>query len=78
MEVIVTEEEFKVALATMNEETEEETLKRVLMTNVELFERLLELHEFLEENDLTQSDFQKWKKEKYERNYHGLSTYLSQ
>jgi len=66
----VTEEEFKVALATMNEETEEETLKRVLMTNVELFERLLELHEFLEENDLTQSDFQKWKKEKYERNYH--------
>jgi|TARA_R100001224_G_scaffold113202_1_gene97773 hypothetical protein len=70
MEVIVTEEEFKVALATMNEETEEETLKRVLMTNVELFERLLELHEFLEENDLTQSDFQKWKKEKYERNYH--------
>jgi hypothetical protein len=70
MEVIVTEEEFKVALATMNEETEEETLKRVLMTNVELFERLLELHEFMEENDLTQSDFQKWKKEKYERNYH--------
>jgi len=66
----VTEEEFKVALATMNEETEEETLKRVLMTNVELFERLLELHEFMEENDLTQSDFQKWKKEKYERNYH--------
>jgi len=66
----VTEEEFKVALATMNEETEEETLKRVLMTNVELFERLLELHEFLEENDLTQSDFQKWKKQKYERNYH--------
>ncbi len=66
----MTEEEFKVALATMNEETEEETLKRVLMTNVELFERLLELHEFLEENDLTQSDFQKWKKEKYERNYH--------
>lgn len=62
----MTEEEFKVALATMNEETEEETLKRVLMTNVELFERLLELHEFLEENDLTQSDFQKWKKEKYE------------
>ena len=55
----MTEEEFKVALATMNEETEEETLKRVLMTNVELFERLLELHEFLEENDLTQSDFQK-------------------
>tara|TARA_R100000988_G_scaffold100763_1_gene72080 strand:+ start:813 stop:1025 length:213 start_codon:yes stop_codon:yes gene_type:complete len=70
MEVIVTEEEFKVALATMNEETEEETLQRVLVTNVELFERLLELHEFLEENDLTQSDFQKWKKEKYERNYH--------
>jgi len=70
MEVIVTEEEFKVALATMNEETEEETIKRVLITNVELFERLLELHEFLEENDLTQSDFQKWKKEKYERNYH--------
>tara|TARA_R100001463_G_scaffold6874_2_gene22233 strand:- start:637 stop:849 length:213 start_codon:yes stop_codon:yes gene_type:complete len=70
MEVMVTEEEFKVALATMNEETEEETLKRVLMTNVELFERLLELHEFLEENDLTQSDFQKWKKQKYERNYH--------
>ena len=70
MEVIVTEEEFKVALATMNEETEEETLKRVLTTNVELFERLLELHEFLEENDLTQSDFQKWKKQKYERNYH--------
>ena len=67
---MVTEEEFKVALATMNEETEEETLKRVLMTNVELFERLLELHEFMEENDLTQSDFQKWKKEKYERNYH--------
>ena len=67
---MVTEEEFKVALATMNEETEEETLKRVLMTNVELFERLLELHEFLEENDLTQSDFQKWKKQKYERNYH--------
>jgi len=66
----VTEEEFKVALATMNEETEEETLQRVLITNVELFERLLELHEFLEENDLTQSDFQKWKKEKYERNYH--------
>jgi len=66
----VTEEEFKVALATMNEETEEETLKRVLMTNVELFERLLELHEFMEENDLTQSDFQKWKKQKYERNYH--------
>ena len=66
----MTEEEFKVALATMNEETEEETLKRVLMTNVELFERLLELHEFLEENDLTQSDFQKWKKQKYERNYH--------
>ena len=66
----MTEEEFKVALATMNEETEEETLKRVLMTYVELFERLLELHEFLEENDLTQSDFQKWKKEKYERNYH--------
>ena len=66
----MTEEEFKVALATMNEETEEETLKRVLMTNVELFERLLELHEFLEENDLTQSDYQKWKKEKYERNYH--------
>jgi len=66
----VTEEEFKVALATMNEETEEETLQRVLVTNVELFERLLELHEFLEENDLTQSDFQKWKKEKYERNYH--------
>ncbi len=66
----MTEEEFKVALATMNEETEEETLKRVLMTNVELFERLLELHEFMEENDLTQSDFQKWKKEKYERNYH--------
>ena len=65
MEVIVTEEEFKVALATMNEETEEETIKRVLITNVELFERLLELHEFLEENDLTQSDFQKWKKEKY-------------
>tara|TARA_R100001224_G_scaffold109762_1_gene87581 strand:+ start:1234 stop:1446 length:213 start_codon:yes stop_codon:yes gene_type:complete len=70
MEVIVTEEEFKVALATMSEETEEETLQRVLVTNVELFERLLELHEFLEENDLTQSDFQKWKKEKYERNYH--------
>ena len=70
MEDIVTEEEFKVALATMNEETEEETLQRVLITNVELFERLLELHEFLEENDLTQSDFQKWKKEKYERNYH--------
>ena len=66
----MTEEEFKVALATMNEETEEETLKRVLMTNVELFERLLELHEFLEENDLTQSDFQRWKKEKYERSYH--------
>jgi len=66
----VTEEEFKVALATMSEETEEETLQRVLVTNVELFERLLELHEFLEENDLTQSDFQKWKKEKYERNYH--------
>lgn len=66
----MTEEEFKVALATMNEETEEETLQRVLITNVELFERLLELHEFLEENDLTQSDFQKWKKEKYERNYH--------
>lgn len=66
----MTEEEFKVALATMNEETEEETLKRVLTTNVELFERLLELHEFLEENDLTQSDFQKWKKQKYERNYH--------
>ena len=66
----MTEEEFKVALATMNEETEEETLKRVLTTNVELFERLLELHEFMEENDLTQSDFQKWKKEKYERNYH--------
>lgn len=66
----MTEEEFKVALATMNEETEEETLQRVLVTNVELFERLLELHEFLEENDLTQSDFQKWKKEKYERNYH--------
>ena len=66
----MTEEEFKVALATMNEETEEETIKRVLITNVELFERLLELHEFLEENDLTQSDFQKWKKEKYERNYH--------
>ena len=66
----MTEEEFKVALATMNEETEEETLKRVLMTNVELFERLLELHEFMEENDLTQSDFQRWKKEKYERNYH--------
>ena len=66
----MTEEEFKVALATMNEESEEETLKRVLTTNVELFERLLELHEFLEENDLTQSDFQKWKKEKYERNYH--------
>jgi len=70
MEDIVTEEEFKVALATMSEETEEETLQRVLVTNVELFERLLELHEFLEENDLTQSDFQKWKKEKYERNYH--------
>ncbi len=66
----MTEEEFKVALATMSEETEEETLQRVLVTNVELFERLLELHEFLEENDLTQSDFQKWKKEKYERNYH--------
>ena len=66
----MTEEEFKVALATMNEETEEETLQRVLVTNVELFERLLELHEFLEENDLTQSAFQKWKKETNERNYH--------
>ncbi len=66
----MTEEEFKVALATMNEESEEETLKRVLTTNVELFERLLELHEFLDENDLTQKDFQRWKKEKYERNYH--------
>ena len=52
------------------EETDEETLKRVLMTNVELFERLLELHEFLDENDLTQKDFQRWKNEKYERNYH--------
>jgi hypothetical protein len=66
----MTEEEFKAGLATMSEETDEETLKRVLMTNVELFERLLELHEFLDENDLTQKDFQRWKKEKYERNYH--------
>ena len=66
----MTEEEFKAGLAAMNEETEEETLKRVLTTNVELFERLLELHEFLDENDLTQKDFQRWKKEKYERNYH--------
>ena len=70
MEVIVTEEEFKVALATMNEETEEETLQRVLVTNDELNERLLELHEFLEENEITQSDFEKCKIEKYESNYH--------
>ena len=66
----MTEEEIKAGLAAMSEETDEETLKRVLMTNVELFERLLELHEFLDENDLTQKDFQRWKKEKYERNYH--------
>ena len=64
------DEEFKIALAAFSSETEEETLKRVLTTNTELFERMMELYQFMGEKGLTEEDFMNWQKEKSERNYH--------
>ncbi len=64
------DEEFKIALAAFSSETEEETLKRVLTTNTELFETMMELYQFMGEKGLTEEDFMNWQKEKSERNYH--------
>ena len=64
------ETEFKAALAAFNSETEEQTIKRLLETNNELFESMVELYQFIEEQGLTEKDFRSWKKEKFERNYH--------
>lgn len=64
------DEEFKIALAAFSSETEEQTLKRVLTTNTELFETMLELYQFMGEKGLTEEDFMNWQKEKSERNYH--------
>lgn len=64
------DEEFKIALAAFSSETEEQTLKRVLTTNTELFETMLELYQFMGEKGLTEKDFMDWQKEKSERNYH--------
>ena len=64
------DKEFKIALAAFSSETEEETLKRVLTTNTELFETMMELYQFMGEKGLTEEDFMNWQKEKSERNYH--------
>jgi len=66
----VTEDEYKRVLDLLNQEDEEELLKKLMLTNTELMENLYDLQEFMEENGLTPEQFHVWKEQKDLRMYH--------
>jgi hypothetical protein len=66
----VTEEEYKKILSILNNEQEEELLKKLMLTNTELMEAVYDLQEFMEEKGLTPTEFQTWKEQKDLRMYH--------
>lgn len=69
-EEVVTEEEYKKILDLINNEDQDELLKKVMLTNTELMENLYDLQEFMEENGLTPEQFHVWKEQKDLRMYH--------
>ena len=69
-EEVVTEEEYKKILDLLNNEDQDELLKKVMLTNTELMENLYDLQEFMEENGLTPEQFHVWKEQKDLRMYH--------
>ena len=66
----MTEEEYKKILDLLNNEDQDELLKKVMLTNTELMENLYDLQEFMEENGLTPEQFHVWKEQKDLRMYH--------
>lgn len=66
----MTEEEYKKILSILNNEQEEELLKKLMLTNTELMEAVYDLQEFMEEKGLTPTEFQAWKERKDLRMYH--------
>ena len=66
----MTEEEYKKILSILNDEQEEELLKKLMLTNTELMEAVYDLQEFMEEKGLTPTEFQAWKQQKDLRMYH--------
>lgn len=69
-EEVVTEEEYKKILDLLNNEDQDELLKKVMLTNTELMENLYDLQEFMEDNGLTPEQFHVWKEQKDLRMYH--------
>jgi hypothetical protein len=69
-EKVVTEDEYKRVLDLLNQEDEEELLKKLMLTNTELMEAVYDLQEFMEEKGLTPTEFQAWKQQKDLRMYH--------
>ena len=66
----MTEDEYKRVLTLLNEQDEEELLKKLMLTNTELMEAVYDLQEFMEEQGLTPTEFQAWKEQKDLRMYH--------
>lgn len=66
----MTEEEYKKILDLLNNEDQDELLKKVMLTNTELMENLYDLQEFMEDNGLTPEQFHVWKEQKDLRMYH--------
>lgn len=66
----MTEDEYKKILDILNNQDEDEILKKVMTTNSELMEAVYDLQEFMEEQGLTAAQFQAWKDKKDLRMYH--------
>ena len=66
----MTEEEYKKILSILNNDDEEDILKKLMLTNTELMEAVYDLQEFMEEKGLTPTEFQAWKQQKDLRMYH--------
>ena len=66
----MTEDEYKKILYILNNQDEDDILKKVMTANTELMEAVYDLQEFMEEQGLTVAQFQAWKDKKDLRMYH--------
>lgn len=65
----LTDEELEELLSS-TEEGEETLLSKLYTLNAELMEAILDLQEFLEDNEMTQQQFLDWRNKKKMRMYH--------
>jgi len=65
----LTDEELEELLSS-TEEGEETLLSKLYTLNAELMEAILDLQDFLEDNEMTQQQFLDWRSKKKMRMYH--------